>query len=228
MTAAFFSELGYEVAAVEIAATVPLPAPTEVLSADVLVLTSAAAVPYAVASTRHYQLLACVGEVTAQAARAAGLEPDVVGVAGGVDLSRRLALRTSAWPRPWRLVHLAGDHPTTAWHGAVASVGAVIELKPAYTTQYLTTLPPAVTTALQAGEVAAILLFSARSAQHFFHLAPPAAQLPKLPAVVALSAAVANACQAWVEAPTLALMPDRHGMAAALRRLGLVPPANNA
>ena len=223
-TAAFFAAQGYPTQALALATTQPQPLPHSQVVAEVIVLTSAAAVTSLAAATRSYRLLACVGEATAQAAREAGLEPDLVGPAQGEAMARLILHATAAWAPGWRLVHVTGDRPHTAWYAAFAAAGVQVTTLTAYTTVYRTSLPEPQARGLQTGEIAAVLLFSAQSAQTFVKLYQALApcQAPP-PALVCLSPAVAAACQNWPAPAHVAPLPDRHGMAACLRRLGLQP-----
>lgn len=154
---------------------------------DGLILTSAAAVAAADGALRRYRHLplACVGAVTAAAARGAGLEPVLTGAGGLDDL-------LAAWPLAARtdahLLWVAGAEHRPLPPGLAARVTIVA----AYAMDAQALDP--------AGwpDGAIILLHSARAAMRLAAIVPP----ERRPAFgcVAISAAVADAAGAgWAE-----------------------------
>lgn len=209
-TQAYFSRYGQVCLGLPISAskiTVP-----QALRTPLLIVTSAAAVPYLEACAPEAGAVVCVGAHTAEALRAAGFEPALVGRSNGESLAQEIKAQFA----PCRCVHVAGDQAMTDWHGTLAQAGFEVGLRQAYTTRYLEILPATVTQALTKGVVRQILLFSSQGARQALKLLQNGDY--DIPQAVCLSAQVAKAWQAPGLPPILAEQPTLPAMLAALKK----------
>lgn len=134
--------------------------------AQALLFTSSAS-PGLVQDTQARALLAlCVGDATAQAARAAGFA-DVRSADGDVEKLAALA-QAELTPQRGRLVHVSGADVAGDLAGRLSAMGFEIERRVAYKAHAVTALPAAF-----AGPLDAVLFHSARAAQAFQALGAP-------------------------------------------------------
>lgn len=160
--------------------------PPRTSDVDAVLLTSANAVRHAgagLAALAHLPVVT-VGEATARAARAAGLDVALVGDGGAADVARQALPR---WPR---LLHLAG-----AEHVAVP--GALTRIV------YASVPTDIDAAALDAAIDAVVLLHSARAAQRFMALFGPRQRSRVRLAVLspAVAAAAGDGWAACIAAP---------------------------
>lgn len=209
-TQEFFSRYGQVCLTLPISSTVlTKPQP---LHTTLLVVTSAAAVPYLAGCIPEAENIACVGEHTAEALRAIGLNPALVGSGDGESLAAAIKVRF----KPCRCVHVAGDQAITDWHGTLLQAGFEIALCQAYTTRYLEAMPDNIDQALSKGVIKQMLLFSPQGARQALKLLQKGDY--ELPQVVCLSAAVAKAWQGVGQTPILAEQPTLAAMLAAVKK----------
>ena len=176
------------------------------LAPEAVMLTSAAAVrlsgPGAAALMGLPAL--CVGEVTAAAARAAGWTRAEM---AGRDLAGLMAL--AAARAPLRLLHLCGEDRAAA----VVPDGISLERRVVYKAGLRRLDDP--------GAVAAVLLFSPRSARHFAGEWDRLGRARNDVALVVISAAATDAAGAGWRRVVVAARPDEASLLAALAGLGL-------
>lgn len=154
-----------------------------------IIITSAAAVQ---ATPAPCPLPAyCVGEATAQAARAKGLQVAYAGTADGAALARHLVATLPAQT----LVHLAGPRGQSPWYAVLREAGFKVAVRKAYSSVYVKKLPQPVRTALNNGKITCLMVFSPRAGQVLARLFA-AAGMPRVP-VVAISKAAAAAFDGW-------------------------------
>jgi uroporphyrinogen-III synthase len=142
-----------------------------------VVVTSANALRAVAAHPRRAALsglpVFAVGRRTAAAARAAGFH-DVKAAAGDV---RELAQSLRGWAGRDPLLYLAGADRSGDLAGALAADGRIVHTAVVYRAVKTETFPPAVATALAAGQIDGVLHFSRRSAQAYLDCARAAALL---------------------------------------------------
>ena len=126
---------------------------------DLLVFTSANAVAAWAAAGRGGARAVCVGAATAAAARAAGLAAEALGP-DAEALAAALAART---PQAGRVLHLRGAHAAADLAARLRAAGHRAEAHVVYD-QAPVPLPAGVAADLAAGRIAALALFSPRSA----------------------------------------------------------------
>jgi uroporphyrinogen-III synthase len=184
-------------------ATVDVPWTMPPENFDAVMLTSAAAAHHAgqQADSLCHLPTFCVGDATAQAARAAGFS-QAESVGGTVaDVMRRAAgLR--------HILHLAGEDRTPI----AVPTGLSVAVRVVYRAQLLALKDP--------GPLDAVLIYSPRSGKHFaeqWH----AQQRDKNLVVVAISAAAAAGAGALWQKVVVADAPDEASMLAALAAAGL-------
>lgn len=163
--------------------------------------------------------LYAVGDHTAETARQAGFT-DVRSAAGDVhDLAR--LLRAEIRPGEGRLVHLSGREVAGDLAGELAAAGYETERRIVYETVAADALPAAARDALEGAEIAAVLLYSPRSAETFGTLAREAGlgdDLARVAAVV-ISENVAEKARAFGFGHIfVAERPDESALIAALER----------
>ena len=134
-----------------------------------LLFTSANGVrAFAAAEGRRDLPAFAVGEATAAAARDAGFT-HVESAAGRVeDLARLVRERLS--PAGGPLLHAAGRDVAGDLSGALAEAGFEVRRAALYTAEAAQTLSPATVRALKAGEIDAVIFYSARTAETFRRL----------------------------------------------------------
>jgi len=148
----------------------------------------------------------CVGAVTARAAECAGWRPDIV--AGGAEAL--LPLLRARYASPARFLYLAGrDRQRTLEDGLRAADHHVVIVE-TYQAQAASSLSSEARAALAAGEIAAVLHYSRRSAEIFLRLAEAAGLTAALATAVhlALSENVAEPLRRAGLAPRVATRPD--------------------
>lgn len=160
----FFEKSGHSALGLPISTTIPQPIdiPEEIQG---LILTSSSAIdalPAECSLPVH-----CVGAATADRLAAKGGNVGLHGVENGRSLAEKI-LQTLP-PQP--LLHAAGDQAGTDWYDILEKAGFTITTKIAYKTQYLEALPNHIKTPLLEKKIKAVLVFSAKGAQHFTELA---------------------------------------------------------
>jgi uroporphyrinogen-III synthase len=209
-TQAFFARYGFSCFGLPVSTTVA--AAPKTLRTPLLMVTSAAAVPYLTACAAEADKIACVGEHTAEVLRAAGFNPALVGASDGESLAEEIIQNFA----PCRGVHVAGDQAITDWHGTLVQAGFEVGLRQAYTTRYADVLPLTIQQALQKGLVQQVLLFSAQGAAHTLKLLQKSGVTP--PVAVCLSAQVAKAWQGAGLTSILAEQPTLASLLAAVKK----------
>lgn len=142
-----------------------------------------------------------VGKASAQVARNAGWMQ--VEVANG-DVDTLAALVTARLsPEEGSLIHVSGKAAAGDLAGALNEQGFTVKRVVGYEARSLETLPESVASALVAGDLDGVLLYSPRSARLLADLAKKAGLLGKLAVIDAycLSPAVAEALTAQISAP---------------------------
>ncbi|MEQ8897821.1 MAG: uroporphyrinogen-III synthase [Roseovarius sp.] len=157
------------------------PTPGQIGTSDVLVLTSAHALP-ALAHSTGGQTCYCVGPGTAAAARRAGLSA----IDGG-GTAEHLLKRLIADHPGGKLLYLRGEHVAADLAQSLNQAGIETHELIVYR-QLATPLSDTAQTLLSGDTPVIAPLFSARSARLFLDAAPPAAPLK----IAAISPAVAN------------------------------------
>jgi uroporphyrinogen-III synthase len=157
-----------------------------------LVLTSANAAPALSAPARQLPLFA-VGDATARAAERAGCSRVISAAGSGADLARLIAQHCR--PERGALLHLSGEHVRPGLAEGLAAAGFDLRRQVVYRAVAVRALSPATVEAL-----AAVLLFSPRTAQTFVELISRHGLQGDLVATAAicLSAAVAQPCRELV------------------------------
>ena len=131
--------------------------------------------------------LHCVGDATAQTARAQGFTVATAGTGDGAALARQI-VKTQ---KPQNLVHLVGPRSNHTWYTILRDAGFKVLARKAYTTRYVKNLPQPVRDALISGKITCLMVFSPRAGQVLAGLFDQAGA-PKVP-VVAISRAAAAA-----------------------------------
>lgn len=209
-TQAFFARYGFSCFGLPVSSTIA--APPRTLRTPLLIVTSAAAVPYLEACAAEADVIACVGEHTAEVLRAAGFEPRLVGAGDGESLAEDIIENYA----PCRCVHVAGDQAITDWHGTLVQAGFEVGLRQAYTTRYADALPQTIQQALQKGLIKQVLLFSPQGAAQTLKLLQKNGLV--VPQAVCLSGQVAKAWQGVGLPPILAEQPTLAALLAAVKK----------
>lgn len=220
--------LGETALAVARAGWLPVPAPAlHVCACPVrhlprqpaaLLLTSGQAVAAAAESVSPTIPVFAVGDRTAQKARAAGFVT-VCSAKGNAQALVRLLVGTCS-PEQGTLLLFSGAGQGVELAQSLRSHGFSVVRRVAYRASAVVDFPASAGQALQAGQVAAVLFFSARSARSWLASVPRGqlnAQVLALRAVV-ISHEVAQAVQlaGWLGPVTVAATPDAPAMLAAL------------
>ncbi|GEP10863.1 uroporphyrinogen-III synthase [Methylobacterium gnaphalii] len=130
---------------------------------DAVLLTSAQAVPVlATSNLDEASPVLAVGGRTAEAARAAGLDP--VYDAGGDAVALVRLVRSQLAPGA-RLLHVAGEDRKAEPAESLVTAGYDLAVWECYAARPVATLPAAVAEALRDGSLAAVLHYSRRSAE---------------------------------------------------------------
>lgn len=135
----------------------------------------------------------CVGEKTAEAARAQGFERAEALGGEGARLAELLAKRL---PRGTRLLYLAGRPRHDALEKRLAHQAILVETREIYAMERVEHLPDAAVAALDSGTLDAVLHYSAESARALLDLSEAAHCMPKL-------ANLAHFCLSWAVASVL-------------------------
>lgn len=164
----------------------------------------------------------CVGEATARAAADAGYRG--IAAAGGDAESMIGLIAARLSPSDGPLVFLRGEAVASDLGSVLAGAGFAVRSSIVYRAEPATELPRAIACRLRAGEIAAVALFSPRSAATFARLvAPLGAALAPL-AAVAISARAAEPLAALgLGAVAIAAVPDGEAMRAAIAALPCAP-----
>jgi uroporphyrinogen-III synthase len=125
-----------------------------------------------------------VGDATAAAAALAGFASVISAHGDGATLARLAAARLD--PAHGRVVHVSGEHLAFDACAALARQGFTTERRVLYASRPVSSLPEEAVRALLAGEVAAVLFFSARTATTFAKLVAGTPLVPACKACVAL------------------------------------------
>ncbi len=195
-------------------AIAPVAAQIDLTGAQGLMFTSANGVEAFAARCSERGLPAwCVGDMTAEAARAAGF--DARSAAGDVARLAAMVAR-QARPRAGDVVHVRGRHAAGDLVGRLTAAGVAARALEIYD-QGPVAPPAAAAALLAAGDVAVITAFSPRSAALFARAARAAGWPLGAVTLVCLSAAA----DAAHDAPEpgrriIAARPDRAGMVSAL------------
>ena len=183
-----------------------------------LLLTSGQAVAMAAESVPPFIPVFAVGDRTAQKAREAGFAT-VHSARGNAQALERLLLRHCA-PMQGSLLLYSGMGQGMELAASLRTHGFRVVRRVAYRAAPVEVLPAFVDHALRAGQIAAILFFSAQSAQSWLKAACPAgmsAHVRRLRAVVISNAVSKSLGQAGWQGPlSLAATPDAPAMLAAL------------
>jgi uroporphyrinogen-III synthase len=160
-----------------------------------LVLTSANAAPALGAWAGQLPVFA-VGVATAGAAMRAGCATVIAAAGGGADLGRLIGERCR--PEDGALLHLSGADVRPELGEGLAAAGFVLRRQVVYEARAARTLSPAAVAAIGRREIAAVLLFSPRTARIFVELIARHELQGHLGAAAAicLSTAVAQPCRA--------------------------------
>lgn len=178
----------------------PLP---DIIQPDAIIFTSRNGVAaWAQANQPNPDNCYCVGEATAEAARALGFDPFISGgnAAHLIDDLINIAPKGT-------LLHVRGRHVAADLIGSLSNAGLHAKDVISYE-QRLIALSPDAQELLQGGERVIVPLFSPRSATHFANSGPFGPQVRK----IAISKAVARACNGAQVAQT----PDVEGMLSAI------------
>ena len=143
---------------------------TELARAQAVLLTSAnGARALAEATDRRDLSLFVVGDATATAARAVGFTE--IESADGDAATLAALIGDQLTPDGGPLLHMSGDHIAGDIEAALSESGFEFQRRVLYDAVAAEALPQALATALSAGTVDGVLLFSPRSARTFVHLA---------------------------------------------------------
>ena len=182
-TAECVRALGAEPVIAPLLTIIPCAYDTNVEDAQALLFTSANGVrAFPDARRLHAKPVLAVGDITAEAARAAGFS-DVRSADGDAATLASLAKATLA-PRTGKLVHIGGEHLAGDLAGKLRAAGFTVERRVAYAARAAIALPEALSQPLDI-----VLFHSARGAATFVRLGAPNAT--KLTAAC-LSQAVAD------------------------------------
>jgi uroporphyrinogen-III synthase len=174
--------------------------------------------------------LFAVGEATARAASKAGFTD--VRVAGGDVVALAALVRESLNPRSGRLIHIAGRDRAGDLKAALSADGFAVDVVVLYAAEAATSPPRDVRSALRAGELDAVLLYSPRTARIYVDLIR--AETDDLLAAVrklyhvCLSPAVARELDSLGLNPNRILTAKAPRQDALLRCLAEAEPAGNA
>jgi uroporphyrinogen-III synthase len=195
----------------------PVPAALDLAGVQGLAFTSANGVEQFAAVCPDRTLTAfCVGDVTAEAARAAGFRAE--SATGDVAALADLLVR-SYRPGAGAFLHVRGRHAAGDLAGRLEKAGVPARAAEIYDQVERPLAGPA-EAALAAGEEAVVLLFSPRTARLFAGEARASGWQLGRATVVSLSAAADEALgDLAAERRMRAETPDREGMLAALGRL---------
>ncbi len=162
-----------------------------------LVLTSANAAVALGAWAAQLPLFA-VGTATAGAARRAGCVTVIAAAGAGPDLARLIGQRCR--PEDGALLHLSGGDVRPELAEELAAAGFALRRQVVYEARPASALSPAAVAAIGRGEIAAVLLFSPRTARIFVELIARHELQDRLAAAAAicLSGAVAQPCRKLV------------------------------
>lgn len=162
---------GFEAYLAPLSRYVPLPADLDALPpCDALVFTSAQGVgQFPPAPAGRDKPVFTVGTATAEAAQQAGFK-NVISAGGDVrDLAQLLIARKDEFSLS-AVLHVSGEDTAEDLGLLLADSGIAVESRIAYRTEFIDRLPPDIEQALLHGKIDAILLFSARAAQHWLKL----------------------------------------------------------
>lgn len=164
---------------------------------DRLIATSANALRLGRPLPKDWQALPihCVGEKTAEAARAAGWTE--IHVTGG-DVSALIGEIAATAFDALAFAYLCGEPRRPCLEAFFAGTGRRLSLVPRYRIVRLPSLPSDLVAALDSAEIDAVLHFSAESARHFLGLARSAGKLASAlqPMQACLSPAIGDAMRA--------------------------------
>ncbi|MEM7042103.1 MAG: uroporphyrinogen-III synthase [Pseudomonadota bacterium] len=132
-----------------------------------IVLTSAHAVKALNAEAKELPVFA-VGKATTEAAQVEGCAQVISGDGDGADLARLIGEQLR--PEGGVILHVAGEHVRDDLNRILEDQGFKIHREIVYRAHASTGLSKAVTQAWQAREIAAVLLFSPRTAEILVHL----------------------------------------------------------
>lgn len=165
------------------------PAITDV--AAVLATSANAFVGAAIPSSLQALPCYCVGGPTAHAARAAGFERVIEGQADGEALALKITHDVVSGSS---VLHLCGRDVDARASEILSKAGLPVVTWVRYEAQLVPNLTEEALTAIRSGDVAAVLVYSTRSAQNFMRLVEKAGIFPamKRVGVVAISQTVAN------------------------------------
>lgn len=208
----------------------PLPVPMDTVQALLVTSANAAGRLAAVTERRDLRVL-CVGDATAEAARAQGFEA-VESADGAIEELTALALGTLD-PKAGPVLHLSGETVAGDLAGMLRLAGFEAHRLVVYEARPVESLGPRAVADLRRGRLDAVLFFSPRTAETFVRLAGAAGLAGKLGGVaaVAISDKAADACRAlpWRDI-VVAASPDLPAMMMALTQLatGLAKPVDGS
>jgi uroporphyrinogen-III synthase len=219
-TAARARALGHDVLLAPVMAVAPREGPPPATDDVAAVLvTSRNAVPSAARLASPRPVFA-VGEGTAEALAAAGVEVTDVAAGDGASLARLVAARLDA--RAGALLHPTGEVWARGLADALTAAGFDYRPWVVYAAEPTSTLPPAALAALRGGEIDAVTLHSPRSARFFAERVHEAGLdgATEHATALCLSANVAAAARAlrWCEV-RIAARSDESGMGGLLEDL---------
>jgi uroporphyrinogen-III synthase len=217
-TAARVASLGFSPILAPVIRIAPVPAslPASASLAAVLVASRNAvdALPQAYRATRLY----CVGDATAEHARAAGFS-QVLSAAGDAEDLAALVVRQQN-PKDGTVLLASGHLQGNALAGTLRRAGYRVARRVIYAAVPARDLAPAAAAALRADQVGAVLFFSAETARQFVRLANRASLVETVASVAAISigrpAAVALEALPWRDI-RVAARPTQDEMLALLR-----------
>jgi uroporphyrinogen-III synthase len=195
-TAERLTALGHTALLAPMLTIAPIAAPAALDGFQAVVFTSSnGARAFAAQTTRRDLPVFCVGDATAEAARAAGFS--AIHSAGGdlVDLIALVAAKADRAMGP--MVHAAGADLAGDLAGALRTQGFAVEVRSYYKAVQSTSLPDVLEAALNESppDVDAVLFHSARAAAAFVNQVKHHSALARIDAVC-LSDAVADAARA--------------------------------
>ena len=124
---------------------------------------------FAVQSDQRDLPVFTVGDITAQKAREAGFKFVLSGSGNAHDLADVLKNRQTELGIQ-KILHISGSATAHDLGGLLADSALAVARAVVYRVEFIDTLPPDVTRALQSGEITTILLFSALTARHLMKL----------------------------------------------------------
>lgn len=120
------------------------------------------------AKSAHYKLpVFCVGDKTAYVAQQVGFK-DVRSAGGDVGALVDLVAQAGAVEKPY--LHVRGTHVSDPLHVLLGAKGIAVEILRVYETSFADAFSPDIVRAIKGGDVSAVMLYSARSAQAFAQL----------------------------------------------------------